>query len=207
LTALNVSLPEVMFLDREQLEKSDFAKYQSIAVGPGLGVGERQKQLLDLLLNDGKSLVLDADALNILSENKELLDKIPAQSIITPHVKEFDRLFGSHANWWSRVATAKAKAQELQIVIVLKNQYTFVCLPTGDACINPTGNPAMAQGGMGDVLTGIIASFLAQGYSAEEAAILGVYLHGKTGHILAKELGVVNASILSRHLPKTLKII
>lgn len=207
LTALNVSLPEVMFLDREQLQKSDFAKYQSIAVGPGLGVGERQKQLLDLLLNDGKPLVLDADALNILSENKKLLNKIPAQSIIAPHVKEFDRLFGSHANWWDRVTTAKTKAKELQIVIVLKNQYTFVCLPTGDVCINQTGNPAMAQGGMGDVLTGIIASFLAQGCSAEEATILAVYLHGKTGDILAEKAAVINASTLSRHLPKTLKII
>lgn len=205
LTALNVSLPEVMFLDREQLEKSDFAKYQSIAVGPGLGVGERQKQLLDLLLNGEKPLVLDADALNILSENKELLHKIPAQSIITPHVKEFDRLFSSHANWWERVATAKAKAQELQIVIVLKNQYTFVCLPTGDVCINPTGNPAMAQGGMGDVLTGVIAGFLAQGYSAEEAAILAVYLHGKTGDVLAEKAAVVNAAKLAKYLPKVLK--
>lgn len=205
LTALNVSLPEVMFLDRGQLEKSDFAKYQSIAVGPGLGIGERQKQQLDVLLNNGKPLVLDADALNILSENKEILHKIPAQSIITPHVKEFDRLFGNHANWWDRVATAKTKAKELQIVIVLKNQYTFVCLPTGDVCINPTGNPAMAQGGMGDVLTGVITAFLAQGYSAEEAAVLGVYLHGLTGDLLAQDCAVVNASALAKNLSVALK--
>ncbi len=205
LTALNVSLPEVMYVSRENLSKTELQKYQAIAVGPGLGVGEVQMQLLRQLLEQTTTLVLDADALNILSQDRKLLSKIPIQSVITPHVKEFDRLFGTHNNWWSRIETARKRAKELQIIIVLKNQYTFVCLPTGDICINPTGNPAMAQGGMGDVLTGIISAFLAQGYTAIEAAILGVYLHGKTGDFLAQDKAVIKASKIAENLPCILK--
>lgn len=204
LIALNVSLPEAMYLSREELQHANLQKYQAIVVGPGLGTGELQIQLLKNLLHLNKPLVLDADALNILSQS-HLLSEIPKQSIITPHMKEFDRLFGEHDSWWSRVETARRNSTELQIIIVLKNQYTFVCLPTGDVCINPTGNPAMAQGGMGDVLTGVITSFLAQGYTAEEAAILGVYLHGKTGDVLAKKRDVVTASMLANSLPEILK--
>ncbi len=205
LTALNVSLPEAMFLNREALQKTTLNKYQAVAVGPGLGVDEEQTQLLDYLLAQNEPLVLDADALNIIAGNKYLLKKIPQQSIITPHLKEFDRLFGEHQNWWQRVETARQKAKELQIVVVLKNQYTFMALPTGEVCINPTGNPAMAQGGMGDVLTGMIVSFIAQGYTCEQAVILGVYLHGKTGDALAENQGVIAASNLSQTIPKILK--
>lgn len=205
LTALNVSLPEAMFLSREALQKTTLNKYQAIAVGPGLGVDKDQTQLLEYLLAQNQTLVLDADALNIIAGRKELLEKIPQKSIITPHLKEFDRLFGEHQNWWQRVETARQKAHVLQIIIVLKNQYTFVCLPTGDVCINPTGNPAMAQGGMGDVLTGMITSFMAQGHASAEAAILGVYLHGKTGDALAKSHGVISASTLFKAIPKILK--
>jgi len=204
-TALNVSLPEAMFLNREVLQKTTLNKYQAVAVGPGLGVDKEQTQLLDYLLAQNESLVLDADALNIIAGNKHLLNKIPKQSIITPHLKEFDRLFGEHQNWWQRVETARQKAKELQIVVVLKNQYTFMALPTGEVCINPTGNPAMAQGGMGDVLTGMIVSFIAQGYTCEQAAILGVYLHGETGDALAENQGVIAASNLSQNIPKILK--
>lgn len=205
LTALNVSLPEAMFLSREALQKTALDKYQAIAVGPGLGMEKEQVQVLDYLLTQSQPLVLDADALNIIAGNKHLLEKIPSQSIITPHLKEFDRLFGEHQNWWQRVETARQKAKALHIVIVLKNQYTFMALPTGEVCINPTGNPAMAQGGMGDVLTGMIASFMAQGYTCEQAAILGVYLHGKTGDTLAENHGVIAASTLSKSIPKILR--
>jgi len=205
LTALNVSLPEAMFLNRQVLQQTTLNKYQAIAVGPGLGVDGEQIQLLDYLLAQNEPLVLDADALNIIAGNKHLLKKIPQQSIITPHLKEFDRLFGQHQNWWQRVETVRQKAKELHIVIVLKNQYTFIALPTGEVCINPTGNPAMAQGGMGDVLTGMIVSFMAQGYTCEQAAILGVYLHGKTGDALAEKRGVIAASTLSKSIPKILR--
>lgn len=205
LTALNVALPEAMFLNREAVKEIPAHKYQAIAIGPGLGVGNEQIQLLEYIFQQNQPLVLDADALNIIASHQELLEKIPAQSIITPHMKEFDRLFGDHNNWWQRVTTARQEAKQRQVIIVLKNQYTFICLPTGEVCVNPTGNPAMAQGGMGDVLTGTIVGLLAQGYSSTDAAILGVYLHGKAGDALAKNLEVVAASTLSKYLPNILR--
>lgn len=205
LTALNVALPEAMFLNREAVKEIPAHKYQAIAIGPGLGVGNEQIQLLEYLFQQNQPLVLDADALNIIASHQELLEKIPAQSVITPHMKEFDRLFGDHNNWWQRVTTARQEAKQRQVIIVLKNQYTFICLPTGEICVNPTGNPAMAQGGMGDVLTGTIVGLLAQGYSSTDVAILGVYLHGKAGDALAKNLEVVAASTLSKYLPNILR--
>jgi NAD(P)H-hydrate epimerase len=207
LTALNVSFPEAMFVTREQLPADGVQKYQAIGVGPGLGTQQMQKDLIGYLFLQGVPLVLDADALNMLSSDRELLDLIPAESIITPHMKEFDRLFGAHKNWWTRVETARTKARQLNIIIVLKNQYTFVCLPNGEVCINPTGNAAMAQGGMGDVLTGAITGLRAQGYTAIEAALIGVYLHGKAGDVLAKDSVVVTASNLAKQLAKVLKTV
>lgn len=127
--------------------------------------------------------------------------------MLTPHIKEFDRLFGEHNTWWDRVQTARAQARQLQIVIILKNQYTFVCLPTGKVHINPTGNPAMAQGGMGDVLTGIISGLVAQKYAAVDAAIAGCYIHGQTGDDLAKEQFVVTASQLAQNIAKEIKVL
>jgi NAD(P)H-hydrate repair Nnr-like enzyme with NAD(P)H-hydrate dehydratase domain len=88
------------------------------------------------------------------------------------------------------VDLAQKKAKELTLIILLKNQYTFIALPEGDILINPTGNPAMAVGGMGDVLSGMIAAFLAQGYTAKESAILATYIHGKTGDVLNQEMGM-----------------
>ncbi|MET4081510.1 hydroxyethylthiazole kinase-like uncharacterized protein yjeF [Pedobacter sp. UYP30] len=206
LAALNTLLPEVMAMARDdytRLEKA--SRFQVIAVGPGLGVSTEHNQLLESLLVLARPMVIDADALNMLAEEKGWLQRIPANSVITPHVKEFDRLFGNHDSWWTRVETAKQKAKDLNIVIVLKNQYTFVCLPDATAHINPTGNPAMAQGGMGDVLTGIIAAFIAQGYAADQAAILGCYLHGKAGDALARKSFVVSASSVARRVPKEVK--
>jgi ADP-dependent NAD(P)H-hydrate dehydratase / NAD(P)H-hydrate epimerase len=207
LTALNMMLPEAMALLREKdFGTIDFEKYKALAIGPGLGVAEEEMKCLTVAIGTKKPLVIDADALSLLSHNKDLLEKLTPNTILTPHVKEFDRLFDDHENWWQRVQTAKAKAQELNIVIVLKNQYTFICMPTGEVCINQTGNPAMASGGMGDVLTGLIVSLLAQGYEAKQAAILGVYLHGKSGDDLAEDSFCVSASQVALQLPKTMKI-
>lgn len=206
LIALNTSLPEVMALPRnEKLDLQTFQKFNVIAIGPGLGLEQENEKLFEKLINLQKPLVIDADGLTILSNNIDLLSKLPANTILTPHLKEFDRLIGEHQNWWQRIETAREKAQKLNIIIVLKNQYTFVCLPTGDVCINQTGNPAMASGGMGDVLTGIITSLLAQGYTAAQAAILGVHLHGKAGDDLAKKSFTVTASQVALQIPRTLK--
>lgn len=206
LTALNTSLPEVMALLRDEYTRiEDPSKYQAIAIGPGLGVFAENERLLERLIAINQPLVIDADALNMLAERPDLIDKLSAQSILTPHVKEFDRLFGVHVNWWERLKTAKEKAQQLKIVIVLKNQFTFICSPNGKVYINPTGNPAMAQGGMGDVLTGIIAAFLAQNYSSADAAILACYIHGKAGDGLAEDRIVVSASQVAKRIPIEIK--
>lgn len=205
LISLNTALPEVMYLDRKLLndEAMNLDRYQAIAIGPGLGIDQRQ--LLATILNSGKSIVIDADALNMLSEQPKWLHKIPKNTILTPHMKEFDKLFGLHKTWWDRLQTGIAKAKEYHIVIVLKNERTFIIDQNGTVYINPTGNPAMAQGGMGDALTGIIAGILAQNYDAKTSALLGVYFHGKSGDELALNSYSVTASQVILQLPKTIK--
>lgn len=206
LIALNAALPEVMALPRTiDLSIDVFDQFEAIAIGPGLGTETENERLLEQVIGLKRPLVIDADALNLLAKRQDILAELAPGSILTPHLKEFDRLFGQHENWWSRVATASEEAQQRKIVIVLKNQYTFVCLPDGEIHLNPTGNPAMASGGMGDVLTGILAALLAQGYTAADAAVLGVYLHGAAGDQLAKKRATISASQLTLQIPKTIK--
>ncbi len=213
LTALNTLLPEVMYTDRNAMKagaiKSDPGikadKFKAIAIGPGLGTAEDGRILINAFLSLQKPLVIDADALNIMAENKELLDHLPAGSVLTPHMKEFDHLFGEHHSWWERLQTAREKAEKTACVIVLKNQYTFIVSPDGHVAINPTGNPGMAQGGMGDVLTGIIVSFLAQGYTAKQASVIACYLHGAAGDDLFKSRANVTASALGMQVSVVLK--
>lgn len=205
LTALNTALPEVMYLDRASLNAAAFKRFNAIAVGPGLGKGEESVQILKDLLQLHISLVIDADALNILGDEAGLISQLAPGSILTPHMKEFDHLFGAHKSWWDRLETARKKALELNCVIVLKNQYTFIVSEEGSVTINSTGNPGMAQGGMGDILTGVIASFSAQGYAAAEAARIACFLHGKAGDELAEEQVSIPASALTDQISKTLK--
>ncbi|MDF3077005.1 MAG: NAD(P)H-hydrate dehydratase [Sphingobacteriaceae bacterium] len=205
LTALNTRLPEVMALLRdEDFVLPSLEKYSAVAAGPGIGTDEAQAKLIDELITTAKAhLVLDADALNIIAKNPSLLDRSPKGTILTPHMKEFDRLFGEHESWWERVETGSQMAKRLGIVIVLKNRFTFIILPDEQVLINPTGAPNMATGGMGDVLTGMIVSFLAQGYQSREAALLGVYIHG----LCAERCGgyVCPASELCKLVPEVMK--
>ena len=206
LTALNCSLPEVMYLSREKIfDNGEIDKYNAVAIGPGIGVDGNAGALLSYLLELKRPIIADADALNLMASNSLLLQGISKDSILTPHMKEFDRLFGAHETWYERLQTARQKARELGVVIVLKNRYTFVIDQEGLVCINTTGSPAMAQGGMGDVLTGIIAAYVAAGYSSKEAAILGCYMHGEAGWELGEEKFHVTASELASHLPRILK--
>jgi NAD(P)H-hydrate epimerase len=117
-----------------------------------------------------------------------LLQQLPPLSVLTPHPKEFDRLFGEHSNDFVRLAKAKEMANALKIAIVLKSHYTATVLPTGQVFFNTTGNAGMAKGGSGDVLTGMITAFISQGYSPGDAAVLGVYLHGLAGDFAANAL-------------------
>ncbi|MDT3404372.1 NAD(P)H-hydrate dehydratase [Mucilaginibacter terrae] len=209
LTALNSYQAEVMAIVRNDyaLPDLELSKFTTIAIGPGLGTSDDALALLQRVLNDyGKPIVIDADGLNLLAANPKLLEQLPAGSIITPHLKEFDRLFGEHKNWWKRLQTAQLKAGELGIYIVLKNSYTITATPQGTLYFNYTSNAAMATGGMGDVLTGIITAMLAQNYTPEQASIAGVYLHGKAGDELAlpNRLNVVLPGQVAAYLPATM---
>ncbi|UOE48910.1 NAD(P)H-hydrate dehydratase [Mucilaginibacter sp. SMC90] len=209
LTALNSYLPEVMAIVRggDELPDIEWDKFSSIAVGPGLGKGNDALALLKAIIkNYKKPLVIDADALNLLAENNDLLKQLPERSILTPHMKEFDRLFGAHGSWWQRLQTAIAKAKELNLCILLKNDYTIVATPDRTAYFNSSGNAAMASGGMGDVLTGIIAALLGQKYLPDQACIIAAYIHGKAGDELAlpNRMHVVLPGKLIMQLPVTM---
>lgn len=167
----------------------DFSLYSAVAVGPGIGTSKSHTISLENLLKQRpKNLVLDADALNILSENRDLLELLPKDTILTPHPKELDRLVGTpSSNGFERLEKALAFAQHHQVYIVLKGAYTACITPKGSCSFNSTGNPGMATGGSGDVLTGIIVSLLAQGYQPEEACKLGVFLHGLSADLTLKK--------------------
>ena len=209
LTALNSYQPEVMAIVRKEDEPSEieWTKFSAVAIGPGLGKDKNALALFaDLLKNDDKPIVIDADALNLLAAHPDLWKHVPKNSILTPHVKEFDRLFGEHKNWWQRLQTARQKAKEHKIYIVLKNDYTITITPDEELFFNSTSNAAMASGGMGDVLTGILAALLAQKYSPEDACIIGNYIHGKAGDELAlpNRMHVVLPGRLITQLPFTM---
>lgn len=188
---LQTTIPEAMVQMRSN-KKFDFSIFNAIAIGPGIGVDKNSKRLLEYILNTKNCpLVLDADALNIISLNKKMFNDIPKGSIITPHPKEFDRLFGPHDLVEDRIKTAVKVAKEFAITVVLKGHKTLVT-DNGEAFVNTTGNAGLAKGGSGDALTGLIVAFLAQGYDSFNAAKIAVYLHG-----LAADLVLENQSMES----------
>jgi NAD(P)H-hydrate epimerase len=193
---VQTSVPEAMVLtdfNSSFLTKieEDLTKYESIGIGPGIGTASETKMLLREIFDAYRSpIVIDADALNIISSQKDLRSLIPAGSILTPHPKEFERLFGESANDFERIQLALQKAKELNCIIVLKGHHTLIATPDQKGFFNSTGNAGMATGGTGDVLTGILTGLLAQGYSSSETAILGIYLHGLAGDIAACELSM-----------------
>ena len=187
------SLPEAMVLtdfNTSFLTKieDDLEKYDAVGIGPGIGTASETRSLLqDIFKTCHRPLVLDADALNIIASQKDLLSLIPKGSILTPHPKEFERLFGTSKNDFERITLASAKAKEFNIVIVLKGHHTFIASPGRKGFFNSTGNAGMATAGSGDTLTGILTALLAQGYNSQEAALLGVYIHGVAGDYAAKK--------------------
>ncbi len=163
--------------------------YSAIGVGPGLGTHpETRETLLQLLATTRVPLVLDADALNILSGIPDWPALIPANSILTPHPGEFRRLAGDTTGSWERLQRQRELSQRHHLIIVLKGARTSVSLPDGRVFFNPTGNPGMATAGSGDLLTGMILGLLAQGMEAPLAACAGVYLHGLAGDLAAARI-------------------
>ncbi|RYG48474.1 MAG: NAD(P)H-hydrate dehydratase [Chitinophagaceae bacterium] len=161
------------------------ADHSVIGLGPGLGRNNNEKELLEDLFSKNIPMVIDADALNALADNKKLLKKIPEDAILTPHPGEFDRLFGTVSN---RVHAAVEAAIKYKVYIILKGKNTCIATPEGIGYFNPTGNAGMARGGMGDVLTGLLTGLRSQGYSAKHSCLIGVYLHGLAGDLAAADL-------------------
>lgn len=187
-TVVQTAIPEVIFSSDpsndfitscENIEKSN-----AIAIGPGIGAHFKTSEMLGISLEKlDKPCVIDADALNIISQRKEFLRLIPENSILTPHPKEFERLFGKCNSSYERMMKAQEAAQQYEIIIVLKGANTLIATPDGNLYFNSTGNPGMATAGSGDVLTGILVGLLAQGYTPEDTAKLGVFLHGRAGDL------------------------
>jgi ADP-dependent NAD(P)H-hydrate dehydratase / NAD(P)H-hydrate epimerase len=183
-------------------------KYTAYAVGPGLGTRiDTAKHFAAWLNTVDKPLVVDADALNILSQYKDWLDRLPENTILTPHPGEFDRLFGEQKSSLDRIKTAMAEAKKRKLIIVLKGAYTRIACPDGSLYFNPTGNPGMATAGSGDALTGVIGSLLAQKHDPKTAALAGVWLHGRSGDLAAEEKGEIGmiARDLINYLPQAFR--
>ena len=190
---LQTAVPEaIVDQDKDSCHTSEIIadKRYTVALGPGISTHPLTATAIESFLRQATSpVVLDADALNCIAEHRSLLNIIPQGSIITPHQREFDRLFGDFYNDEERFGRALEMAKFLKIVIVLKGHYSFVFRPDGKVFINNTGNPGMATAGSGDVLTGIIAALLAQRYRSDMAASLGVFIHGLAGNIAAQRFG------------------
>jgi ADP-dependent NAD(P)H-hydrate dehydratase / NAD(P)H-hydrate epimerase len=204
---VQTAVPEAMASvdSNEQLftECPSLESYQVIGIGPGIGRDDSTAAALRKTIASGKPLVIDADALNILSEHRDLLRAIPSGSILTPHPGEFERLVGKWNDDFERLHKQIELAKETKATIILKGAHSSIATPEGKVFFNSTGNPGMATGGSGDVLTGILTGLLAQGYTAEEASILGVYLHGLSGDLVTQERSVysLTASDLISFLP------
>ncbi|BDD03208.1 NAD(P)H-hydrate dehydratase [Aureibacter tunicatorum] len=191
---IQLSAPEAMVIPDEginiisSIEPSD--KHSALGIGPGIGKDAITVRALKDLLSRDKlpPLILDADALNILSEHQEILDSLPEGSILTPHPKEFERLAGAWNNDFEKLELQKKLAKRINGIVIVKGAHTSIANSNGELFFNSTGNPGMAKGGSGDILTGLITGLRAKGSSALDAALLGVYLHGLAGDLAKQNL-------------------
>ncbi len=186
--------PEIMCCSRTECLKriADQSQY-TLGIGPGLGTDESAAELLkEILKASDRPVVIDADALNILSMHPKWLRHLPKGSILTPHPGEFGRLAGKSEHTTDEWEKQLNLAKESGAIVILKRAYTSIAFPSGQFLINSTGNPGMSTAGSGDVLTGMITGLLAQGYSPEKASVMGVYLHGLAGDLAMEEQGGQN---------------
>lgn len=208
--AMQTAVPEaVMQMDREETlfsEAVDAEDFDALGIGPGLGQSENTAiALIAQLRRTTAPIVADADALNILANHRAWMQQLPKGIVMTPHPKEFERMYGNRCNGdYERLAKAREMAEHLQAFILLKGHYSALCLPDGSVLFNSTGNSGMATAGSGDVLTGIITALLSRGYRQREACIIGMYVHGLAGDLAAKEVGKESliASDIIKYLPK-----
>lgn len=219
---MEIKLTEVMTLPLPETENYAFSKssydsimkivnnFDVIAIGPGISRDPETSWLVrELCKNINKPKVIDADGLNAISEDKSVLKDIDNKTIFTPHPGEMARLIDKTIPdvQSDRIGVAQKFANETGIILVLKGVPTVIAEPSGELYLNTTGNPGLASGGTGDVLTGIIAGFIAQGLSLKDSAILGVYIHGFAGDLAAEELGEPGliAGDLIKCIPKAIK--
>ncbi len=211
-TILQTAVPEAMVSVDEDADYftrvPNLEAFNAIGVGPGIGVnGPVTKALAKLMETFRKPMVLDADALNILSADRHMQGLVPEGSILTPHPGEFRRLVGEWKNDFDRLQKQREFAAALKVTVIVKGAYSAIAAPSGDVFFNNTGNPGMAKGGSGDVLTGVLTALLARGYSPLEAAQLGCWIHGLAGDLAITEKGVEGlvASDLIEKLPDSLR--
>ena len=206
------SVPEALFRhNRGEINIIDIhpeRDISAIAVGPGIGTNELTvKAVEDFLASINQPVILDADALNCIAIKPSILNTIPVLSILTPHAGEFDRLFGPQPSAEARLRKAIEMAKYYNILIILKGRYTAIVRPDGKVYFNSSGCPAMATAGSGDVLTGVLLSMLAQGYPAELASLIAVYVHGLAGEMAAAEQGEygVTAGDIASYIGKAIR--
>ncbi len=203
---LQISVPEAMTIASDDLyANTDLSRYNAVGAGPGLGQGDSQTAILEKLLKSSSyPMVLDADALNIIARSRYLLEYVPAGSVLPPHPGELQRLVGQATDYDDMILKAKALATENGITVVVKGAPTVTIAPDGTMYVNTTGNPGMATGGSGDVLTGMVLALLAQGYKSEQAALIAVYIHGLAGDIAARKLSMtaMTSADIADNLPQ-----
>lgn len=184
--------------------------FSAVGIGPGCSTSEGTSGLLKLLIqNATQPLVLDADALNIVSENKTWLAFLPENTLLTPHPGEFDRITEAHPTAWERFCTAHELSLKTGAYILLKGAHSALCCPDGSVYFNSTGNPGMATGGSGDVLTGLLTGLLAQGYGMRDATLIGMFLHGLAGDYAADAMSenALKAGDLIQFIPEAWKAV
>ncbi|MDP3353561.1 MAG: NAD(P)H-hydrate dehydratase [Flavobacteriaceae bacterium] len=207
---IQTSIPEVMVEVDNDSEIHHFNHKtvpNSIGIGPGIGLHEKTIEgFLNFLKLQKNPLVIDADAINILAQNKYSLKYIPKNSVLTPHPKEFERLVGTWKNDYEKLEKLREFANKYQLIVVLKGAHTVIA-NQNNLYFNSTGNAALATAGSGDVLTGIITGLIAQGYTPFNASLIGVYLHGKTSDIYCRQnpQETFIASDIIELLPKSIK--
>jgi ADP-dependent NAD(P)H-hydrate dehydratase / NAD(P)H-hydrate epimerase len=211
--ALQTAVPEAMLLPdthRKHLSHlpESLDRYSAIGIGPGIGTERLTKTLVgQLLATAERPLVIDADAINLIASSEKLKAQLPKGMVIfTPHPKEFERLVGATRNDYERLEELREFCRVYNCYIVLKGSHTAIGTPDGRIYFNTTGNPGMATGGTGDVLTGMITALVAQGYTLQNACLLGVYAHGLAGDLAKNAIGEVSlvASDIIQYLPQAL---
>ena len=210
--ALLNHLPEAMSIEDSNpdyiSEISNPENYDAVGFGPGVGTSKETEIVLKKLLQyyTGK-LIIDADGLNILSENKTWLDFLPPETILTPHPKEFERLVGKCDNDFEKIKTLKHFCLKYNCIVILKGAHSAIAFPDGSVFFNSSGNPGLAKAGSGDALTGIILGLLSRGYTAPKAALIGTFIHGFAADLCLKQKSIESILIsdVIEKLPKAFK--